>query len=253
VDGVVVCRERWDYLGAGLAQTRVQLCGKLVVELDGARIEDGLPGRQGRLLFSFLVVNRDRSLARDELVAALWPDGHDGGLAPLLSKLRRLVPLDHGRIVLPADAYVDVEVARDSVHRAESALAQREFHQAWAPAQIARSISARVFMLGEDADWIEEQRRDLAALRVRALEAYALAGLGLGGTELPGAVRAGRELIALEPYRETGHRILMQALSAEGNDAEALRVYDDLRRLLHDELGTAPSAPTQDLHRQLLT
>jgi SARP family transcriptional regulator, regulator of embCAB operon len=235
-----------------LAQTKVQLCGKLVVELDGTRVEDELPGRQGRLLFAFLVLNRDRSLARDELAAALWPEGRDAGLAPLLSKLRRVVPLDDARVLLPAAAYVDVEVARESVHRAESAIAQRDFHRAWAPAQIAGSISQRVFMLGEDADWIEEQRRALAALRVRALEAYALAGLGVGGAELAGAARAGRELTALEPYRETGYRILMEALSAEGNDAEALRVYDDLRRLLHEELGSAPSAPTQELHRRLL-
>jgi len=44
----------------------------------------------------------------------------------------------------------------------------------------------------------------------------------------------------------------MSALAAEGNQAEALVVYDGLRRLLREELGTAPSAPTQELHRRLL-
>jgi hypothetical protein len=29
-------------------------------------------------------------------------------------------------------------------------------------------------------------------------------------------------------------------------------VYDGLRRRLRDELGAAPSGPTQDLHRRLL-
>jgi DNA-binding SARP family transcriptional activator len=44
----------------------------------------------------------------------------------------------------------------------------------------------------------------------------------------------------------------MRALAAEGNAAEALLVYEELRRLLHAELGAAPSAPTQALHRELL-
>jgi len=39
---------------------RVQLCGRLVVELDGERVEDKLPGRQGRVLFAYLATNRLR-------------------------------------------------------------------------------------------------------------------------------------------------------------------------------------------------
>jgi DNA-binding SARP family transcriptional activator len=44
----------------------------------------------------------------------------------------------------------------------------------------------------------------------------------------------------------------MEVLMAEGNEAEALQVLDRLRRLLHDELGTAPAAATQALHKRLL-
>ena len=54
--------------------TRIQLCGRLQVEWAGKRIERDLPGRQGRLLFCYLVLNRHRPVRRDELVAALWAD-----------------------------------------------------------------------------------------------------------------------------------------------------------------------------------
>jgi DNA-binding SARP family transcriptional activator len=235
-----------------LASTKVQLCGSLAVVVDGRRVEGELPGRQGRLLFAYLTLNRFRPVGRSELLDALWPDGRDGGLAPLLSKLRRVVPLDGTRLELGDDATVDVEVAADSVHRAESALAQDEPHRGWGPAQVALFTSGRPFLPGEDAPWIEEERRRLAELRLRALEAYAGCTLGIGGTELPAAVRAGRELTRLEPYRESGWRILMRALAAEGNVAEALQAYDRLRLLLHDELGVAPSPPTQELHKSLL-
>jgi SARP family transcriptional regulator, regulator of embCAB operon len=235
-----------------LVAAKVQLCGRLVLELDGERAEALLPGRQGRLLFAFLVTNRNRTLTRAEPVEALWPDGQDGGLAPLLSKLCHVVPLDGLRIVLPRETRVDIEAAADAVHRAESALAQHAFHRAWGPSQVAMFVAARPFMPGEDACWIDETRRWLVGLHLRALEAYARAGLGIGGTELPAAVRTGRHLIRLEPYRETGYQLLMQALAREGNPVEALRVYEQLRRRLHDDLGVVPSAEAQELHKNLL-
>jgi pentatricopeptide repeat protein len=235
-----------------LARTKVQLCGRLVVELEDERVEERLPGRQGRLLFAFLAANRNRTLTRAQLLDALWPDGRDGGLAPLLSKLRRVVPLDGLRLALPPAAWVDVEAAADGVHRAESAIAQGDFHRAWGPSQVAMFISGRTFLPGEESAWIDEGRRRLEDLHLRALEAYAQAGLGIGGTELAAAVRAGRELTRREPYRETAHRLLMSALAREGNTAEALRVYDGLRTRLQQDLGVAPSAETQELHKQLL-
>jgi DNA-binding SARP family transcriptional activator len=244
--------DSWGYVGARLAATKVQLCGKLALELDGERLEGRLPGRQGRLLFAFLVAHRNRTLTREELVEALWADGQDGGLAPLLSKLRRVTPFEGLRIALPGDARVDIEAAADAVHRAESALVQQEFHRAWGPSQVAMFVAGRPFLSGEDAPWIDEQRSRLAGIHLRALEAYAQAGLGIGGTELPAAVRAGRHLIQLEPYRETGYQLLMNALEREGNPTEALGIYDQLRQRLRDDLGVAPSPQTQRLHRQLL-
>ena len=204
------------------------------------------------MLFAFLAANRNRTLTRAELLDALWPDGRDGGLAPLLSKLRRIIPLTGLRVVLPPAAWVDIEAAADGVHRAESAIAQGDFHRAWGPSQVAMFIGGRVFLPGDESAWIDNTRTQLHDLYVRALESYAQAALGIGGTELAAAVRAGRELTRREPYRESGHRLLMNALAGEGNTAEALLVYDQLRTRLHDDLGVAPSAESQELHKQLL-
>jgi tetratricopeptide (TPR) repeat protein len=55
-----------------------------------------------------------------------------------------------------------------------------------------------------------------------------------------------------EPYRESGYVLLMEALAARGNVAEALRVFDTLRTLLRDELGTTPSPETIAAHERLL-
>ena len=44
----------------------------------------------------------------------------------------------------------------------------------------------------------------------------------------------------------------MEVLAARDNHADALRIYDQLRTLLREELGAAPSPATQKLHRALL-
>jgi DNA-binding SARP family transcriptional activator len=45
----------------------------------------------------------------------------------------------------------------------------------------------------------------------------------------------------------------MEALERQGNVAEALRVYERLRGLLRQELGTAPSPVVQQVHERLLS
>jgi DNA-binding SARP family transcriptional activator len=240
---------------------RIQVCGALVVERDGQRLEGGLPGRQGRLLFTYLVVCRHRQVSRDELAEALWrepdPAAIDARLNPLLSKLRRVFgpgAVDGRatiRLCLPA-AWVDLEAAVEAIHRAESSVAQQDWTRAWGPTLTAMFVAERGFLVGEDAPWIDEVRHQLTEIRLRALECYAAAGLGLGGTELAGAVRAGRQLTRLAPLRESGYRYLMRALAAQGNLAEALGVYSQLSDCLRDQLGVSPSPDSRELYQRLL-
>jgi DNA-binding SARP family transcriptional activator len=242
--------------------TRVQLCGMLAVEFEGRRCEVELPGRQGRLLFIYLVLNRARPVARRELLDVLWrgqlPHTAETTLTGVLSRLRHVVGEDvlqgreQLRFVLPADAWIDVEVALRAIHEAEAAIISGDWPQAWISGRVALHVSRREFAAGYDGPWIEERRQSLGALQASALECVGEAGLGLGGTEIASAERCGRTLVALDPYRESGYRLLMRALEARGNAADALAVYDQLRCLLRDELGAAPCAATQDLHKELL-
>ncbi|MGH2949440.1 MAG: AfsR/SARP family transcriptional regulator, partial [Solirubrobacteraceae bacterium] len=71
----------------------IRLCGPVGVEHGGRSLAAGLPGRQGRLLFAYLVLNRERDCGRAELIDVLWPEhppaAADTALSALLSKLRR--------------------------------------------------------------------------------------------------------------------------------------------------------------------
>src|SRR5918994_7808705 len=238
--------------------TRIHLCGRLVVELDGRRVEDAIPGGKGTLLFAYLALNRDRRISRDELLTAVYgeeasPDQHPS-LSVLLSKLRSVLGARYlaGRseieFVLPRDAFVDVEAAREVLHRAESHVAAGEWAEAWGPSGVAYHVARRPLLQGEDRPWLEEWRRRLRGVSFRGLECFAEARLRLGGPPLSPAEDCARQLIDLAPYRETGHRILMEALEARGNVAEALLAYDRLRVLLRDELGVGPSPAVQSVH-----
>jgi DNA-binding SARP family transcriptional activator len=247
---------------SGWSRARVQLCGRFAVQIDGDRVEDRLPGRRGRLLFAYLVVHRGRPVPRDELLMAGWgaeaPAAAGNALSVTLSKLRHGLGADHlqGRtgveLLLPPATFVDVEAALEGAHRAETAIAEGRWAEAWGPAGIAYHVATRRFLVGLEAPWTDEWRRRLEEVRLRGLECFAAAGLGLGGPALGQAEERARLLTELAPYRETGHRILMEALERRGNLAEALRAYERLRVLLRDELGVAPSPALQAVHRRLL-
>ena len=84
------------------------------------------------------------------------------------------------------------------------------------------------------------------------LETEGEAALALGGAELPLAEAAADALLALRPYRESDHRLLMRVHMAHGNGAEALLVYERLRQRLMDDLGVLPAAETRALYEQIL-
>jgi DNA-binding SARP family transcriptional activator len=242
--------------------TRIQVCGRLAIEISGRDVTAALPGGHGRLLFTFLAVNRERSLRRDELKDALWPlerpPGADNALSALLSRLRRalgggaLGGRGELRLLLPDDAWIDLEAAEEAIHRAESAVARREWAAAWGPALVALVVARRGFLAGEDAPWAQERRRRLEGVHRSALECYAELALALGGAELGAGERSARDLVARAPFGERGHALLMALLAARGNPAEALQVYEDLRARLRDELGVPPAPALRDLQARLL-
>ena len=246
-----------------LQETRIQLCGRFVARVAGRRIENDLPGRQGRLLFAHLAENRDRAVSRAELGEAIWPRGlpsaPDLALSALLSKLRRLLPdgalegRRQVRLELGADARIDVEAARNGIHRAEALVAAQDWFGSIGPTLVAHNISQRPFLHGEEGPWIDEMRREMEEIRARALECTSRRSLGLGGPEIAVAEHTARRLIDLAPYRESGYALLMEALDRQGNPAEALRVYEGLRGLLREELGAIPSSALQRAHERLLS
>jgi DNA-binding SARP family transcriptional activator len=241
---------------------RIALCGELRLEIDGRRRERELPGRLGRVLLAYLAINRRRAVPRDELIGALWPRGApaDPGrtLSTLLSGLRRCLGADHVqgrsqiRLVVPDGTDIDFERALADAERARTALVARDLEASAAHSGAAIAVLERELLPGFDAPWLEEQRRELEEFALGALEVLARASLEAEGDAVQRAQVAARRLVALAPYRESGHALLMEAQAARGNVAEALQTFDRLRRVMRDELGTAPSPEVREAYQRLL-
>jgi len=238
------------------------------MEADGVVVdEQRFPGRQGRLVFAYLLAAQGRPVSREELADALWgdelPAKWEKALSVLVSKLRALLnecgvdglaaltsAFGCYKLTLPAGSWIDVAKAAEAVTAAERALAANDLEGALGNASIAASLARTTFLPGEDGRWVSEMRGELREILVRALETLAETNQLSGDPAT--AARAAEELIVLEPFRDRGYRLLMQAQSAAGNDAEALRTYERCRALLAEELGAYPSPETEAVYFEVL-
>lgn len=247
---------------------RIYLTGRMSIESGGKLLgQEAFPSMQGLLAFARLVVERNRAVSRDELAQMFWtrklPRSWDAALTSVISKLRVLLgkaglkkpevltsALGCYQVHLPTDAWIDIEAAADGLHDAEVLVKAGKRRQAYGPAQVAYHISRRPFLAGENGDWVEAQREKLRTIRVRTCECLSEVYLANGEPSL--AAEAAKEVVALQPFRETAYQLLMRAHAAAGNRAEALWVYEKCRKLVSDELGVPPSPETHAVYLKVL-
>jgi DNA-binding SARP family transcriptional activator len=245
---------------------RLLICGRISIEHEGGVVaESAFPGRLGRRLWAYLVLQRRRPVSRGELVDALWgdasPEAADASLNALVSRVRTAIaPLGPGcaelraatgtySLHLAADAFVDRERAWSAINHVQALQREGRLADAWAEAIIANEIAARGFLAGEDAPWIEAERRTLRDIELQALDAVCEAELA---QRRPlEAERVARRLVTVDPLRESGYRHLMRAARDAGNAAQAVAIMDECRAALA-AVSARPSAVTERLFRELV-
>ena len=240
----------------------IQVCGRLAVTVGERPCEADLPGRQGRLALAYLALHRSRAVTRARLIEGVWGEdvtsSRSQALNVLLSKLRRALgpgvieTVGDSGLRLAAAARVDVHAAETDLEQALGARQRGEWRTVVATAAQLAELADAGLLPGYEAPWLEEPRRRLEELGLQARELRADAGLSLGGAELAPSERAAREVVEQAPFRESSYLLLMRLAEAQGNVAEALRVYETLRVLLRDELGIAPGPQVQHEFERIL-
>lgn len=100
---------------------------------------------------------------------------------------------------------------------------------------------------GWDDEWIHIERERLRQLRLHGLEDMARSLLSRG--VIGQALQAGLAVIEEDPLRESGYRIVIASHLAEGNKAEARRVYTSACAIMRREVGVEPSEVLRRLSR----
>ena len=239
-----------------------RILGPLEVCAAGTRLELG--GARTRAVLGMLLVRVGQVVSVDRFAEELWPE-LDGtrataNLQVRVSELRRR---------LRAAGIADCVVTRSPGYQVE--LGNRELDSvrfekllSQAVAALATGDSSTASSRAHEAlaSWRGPVLADLGDLPFVAAEAARLEELRLTAVEvrLQADIGCGRygevlsELVPLTaeyPLREKLWSLRIQALYGAGRQSEALGAYREVRRLLADELGLAPSRELRDLEQRV--
>lgn len=209
-------------------------------------------------LLARLALSHRKALTRSEAAEFLWPDDFFDAtrlrLRQELARLRRglgpareILDTDEDWVRL-ADRDLVVDVRRFEqlfqAARQESDLERRE----WI-CQKAISLSEQPFLTGHEEPWIDAERSRLSEVRYAML--VDLAGLQARRGDHHAALETAKMAVESDPLQEAGHLVVMQELGKLGHLSDALGQYQNLKRLLRDELAEAPSEAAEKLVSEL--
>ncbi|HEY66873.1 MAG TPA: tetratricopeptide repeat protein [Thermoflexia bacterium] len=236
---------------------RIVTLGRFEVR-QGARAIPDHAWRQRRAgeLFRLLLISPGRSLFRDQVTEALWPEKSPASMSALFhqatSALRRALEPDlpekfpsrylevgGGRVTLhlPAGSSVDFEIFEEHIRNEE-----------WEAALAL--YRGDLFPGDRYADWAAAPRERLRQEAMRASLAVARRRLEDGHAEA--ALDACRRALELEPWQEEAVLLGMQACIVLNDRAGAIRLYLDLERRLREEVGIEPQEDLRRLYSRLV-
>ena len=234
---------------------RFRLLGPLEIEdvADEALLRRAKP----RALLAMLLLNANRPVSTERLVAGLWGDEEPatalGALQNYVSQLRKalgkevIVTKPPGYMAVVGPDELDLEVFKRLV--AEAAEADLPGRAAGLREALALWRGPPLADLADEPFALFEIKR-LNELRLAALVDRIAADLDLGGHgELIAELEA---LVQEEPLIERFRALLMLALYRGGRQVEALAVYRDARKQLDEEQGLEPGEALQRLERAIL-
>jgi DNA-binding SARP family transcriptional activator/tetratricopeptide (TPR) repeat protein len=240
---------------------------------DGREHDAGQP-RQLAVL-GVLATRANRVVSRGELIDAVWgdtaPSSAEGGIYTYVSGLRRVLEPERprrdpdrarrapsrmlisgggGYLLRLGSGALDAEHFQRCLGAARGLRATGDLSAAARTVDEALALWRGLPYAGVPGPFAETERQRLTELRTTAVEERA--DLLLAQGQAAAAVPELAALAAAHPLREQATGLLMIALYRCGRQAEALRVFDETRRRLADELGVDPGGELTRIHQQLL-
>jgi DNA-binding SARP family transcriptional activator len=227
----------------------------------------GVGSAKPRALVARLLIDRNRVVSADRLVEDVWPESPLGGadiaLRSTVSRIRKRLRdagIERDLIGTRPAGYI-LEADDDEVDSARFERLVTEGQAALIDGQVNRGAQLfceavalwRGDALGEFSaePFARAESRRLEELRLAAIEGRVEAELMLGHHgQLIAELEA---LTAAHPFRERLWGQRMVALYRAGRQADALRVYQEVRKGLIDELGLEPGPDLARLEQDILS
>ena len=246
---------------------RVGVLGPVTVWNGNEELRVGQPRQQAVL--GILAMRANRVISRGELVDAVWgqdpPASAEGGIYTYVAGLRRIIEPTRsvrgpGRVLVSSGAGYVLHLVPgqpDAVAFEQHLARARQLRKNGDPVGAVDALESAlglwrgVAFAGVPGPFAETERVRLAELRSGAAEERADVLLWLGRHEE--VVPDLTALVTDHPLRERMRGLLMIALYRCGRPAEALRVFQDGRRVLAEELGIDPGTDLSRIHQQVLT
>lgn len=244
---------------------RFELLGPVRGWCDGAELPLG--SRQQRALLVMLLLAGGRQVSLESMLCGLWgddvPRAGVGAVRTYVSRLRnglearpaggepvRIRSVGDGYVVEPGAAVLDVRVFEARRAEAKAARAGQEVHRAARLMRDALALWRGVPLSGVAGPYAESRRLHLADVYLAAAEEKLALDVAAG--EHAAAVPEIRALLREHQYHEGLAELLMLALYKCSRQAEALMVFDGMRRRLRDDLGIDPGPSMRGMQERIL-
>ena len=240
----------------------IGLLGELEV-LDDEGRDVAIAGAKLRALLAVLALHVGRVVAAEVLVEDLWgddpPAAARNGLQGLASKLRRALG-SADLIVMRGDGYaLDLPPEATDIVQFEQRAAEGRAMAATGELEGAVDRLADADALWRGAALTDFTYEDFASAAITRLSESRLAvleerlGIELELGRHQRVIVQLEDLVAAHPLREGFRGLLMLALYRAGRQADALRIFQEGRHLLGEELGLEPGPDLRRLESAILT
>ena len=265
-------RTRGGWRGPGTSNERAELSvrtlGQFRIEgADGPVNGDWLEQRAGQL-FKYLVCERRKTLASDQIAEALWPGaGTDDGRNRLrfhIHALREKIEPDRtqrsasrfvvgrrgGYLFDTSSAWIDADDFECEAKAGLGAIAQGNGEGAAPHLDRAAELYRGDFMVEDPyAEWALAERERLRNLCARVLRAQATERVA--GKRLEAADCAARRLAELEPFDDEVQRLLLEISLRRGRRSEAVRRFELHRRRVQRTFEIEPGFDLRQVEQDL--
>jgi DNA-binding SARP family transcriptional activator/tetratricopeptide (TPR) repeat protein len=236
---------------------QVRILGPVDVTVNGT--PQAVRGLRRKAVLAVLALRAAEIVSTDRLIDVVWADRAPATAANTLQRhvsyLRGVLGVRSAIEARPPGYVLDLGADTTDLHVAQRLI--RQGTQSADPATSASHLRAALALWRNrplvdvaGIGWLDAEAERLVKIQMEAVEALNEARLAL--SEHVQLVTELEQWCQRHPFHEHLHGQLMRALYRAGRQADALAVYQRLRRTLDDELGINPSSALRELEAAVL-